>query len=666
MSKFGAKQATVWLGASLLMVFAATSFAESAWQAPKNWDAFGTVRQWQESDAKFYRSIENAYTGDESMFKFDQTEIYAKTRRYAGSLDGVGMSIWSAMTNEEQEERRRLAGRELSYFVDLRHRVLGHVQNTRNEFSSAIGNRVGDRKIVGDSLGRLRTATALDPSNPYAWHLYSYFAGLVGDQTRALRALAGAELALAAVPAEALKSVRIKVSLDKAWLLRDRGEFEPAQAALDQAIADGSRGAETQLLQGLIAAQTGDHHTARQMARALLPAEVLGFQRDFSSASFQPGIINLDAWPSKKSSYLHDWIDALSWIQQGRSDMARVALGHYNLYDQRPFGHRFWHEATMIYEVTRRPGLANKASQMAMTYTAYRPYLIYKDYASNLDKLTGRRGWLVYSLGFDSFLMNGSRLAYGAALVDELAMATSEDEKQELAGRALEQLEICERIGIYTGQASVLQGQVYYLMGDLSSAQLEVAQAMEHMVDANDVAGLTVLVASLTKPADQLSPQDVANFYGQSGSSQGRWRAETDPATTLGDLQTAYATDNSAENRRDLARFMIRHGDLTGGRQLLQIHYTPATIGELDPADLELMLEADRAEGETSVAEAMVAGLQSDEEDPWRSTTVWAMAGFICLDSNLRDEGIAALERAAILDPGNTGLKVQLEMMRPS
>jgi len=456
---------------------------------------------------------------------------------------------------------------------------------------------------------------------------------------------------------------KIDVNLDKAWLLRDRGEFVEAQAALDQAIAAGSTGNETMLLQGLIAAQSGDDRTAKKMASALLLAEVLGFQQNVHTATFAPALTNLDAWPSKKSRYLHDWITALSWLQRGRIDMARVALGEYTLNDQRPFGNRFWNDATMIYEITRRPALASKAWQMATSYTSYRWYFIYKEYASRLTELTGRRGWLPYALGFDSYLMNGSRIAYCAALVDQLAGASSDEEKLELAGRALDQLEICERIGIYAGQASVLQGQVYYLMGDLPSAQLEVAEAMEHMVARNDVAGLTVLVASLSKPADKLTNQDVANFYGQSGSSQGRWQADIDPTSTLGSLKAEYAADASPENRRDLAQFMIRQGDVDGGRELLEVDYSPATIATLDPADLELLLEADRAEGKTAVAMAMVTGLASDKADPWRSTAVWAMAGFICLDNNLRAEGRVALKQASLLDPGNTGLKVQLEMM---
>jgi len=96
---------------------------ESTWQAPKNWDEFGTVRQWREADAKFYRSLENAYISDESMFKFDQVKIYGQTRRYAGSLEGVGLSVWLELSTDEQEQRRRLAGRELNYLGDLRNKI---------------------------------------------------------------------------------------------------------------------------------------------------------------------------------------------------------------------------------------------------------------------------------------------------------------------------------------------------------------------------------------------------------------------------------------------------------------------------------------------------------------------------------------------------------------
>ena len=60
-----------------------------------------------------------------------------------------------------------------------------------------------------------------------------------------------------------------------------------------------------------------------------------------------------------------------------------------------------------------------------------------------------------------------------------------------------------------------------------------------------------------------------------------------------------------------------------------------------------------------AIPEALDAGL----DDPWGSASVWTLAGFICADNGLRDEGRTALERASKLDPGNHGLKIQLSMM---
>ncbi len=133
-------------------------------------------------------------------------------------------------------------------------------------------------------------------------------------------------------------------------------------------------------------------------------------------------------------------------------------------------------------------------------------------------------------------------------------------------------------------------------------------------------------------------------------------------------LQEAYDMDPGDENRRDLARFLIRNGQVPRGRGLAAAPLagaapTAENVSDLGAADLALLLEAERAAGQTDLALAMVAALGSGGVDPWQVAQVWALAGFICLDNDLRAEGRVALELAASLDPGNHGLKVQLSLM---
>ena len=124
-----------------------------------------------------------------------------RTREYEGSLDGITLETWLTLPADQQAERARLAAKQLDYVIRFRQRIESQVQRTRQNQASGWGTQVADVTVVGDCLRKLRTAVGLDPSNPYAWHLYAWFAAAVGDCDRAAGALAGAEQALAQVPA---------------------------------------------------------------------------------------------------------------------------------------------------------------------------------------------------------------------------------------------------------------------------------------------------------------------------------------------------------------------------------------------------------------------------------------------------------------------------------
>jgi len=639
-----------------------------AWEVPDAWSAVGTVRQWQATDAEFYRIQESALYLDESHFNVNQVKEYGKTYRYRGKLAGIGLAAWRSLAAGEQAERSAAARRELKFLVDFRSRVLNQAQDVRQTGTSGWGALISDRTVVGEALSRLYTAVNLDPGNPYVWHLYSYFATLVGDENRALLAIDGAEQALAEVPAGELKDLRAAVALDKAWLQRAAGDFAAAHASLETVAANGGKGLEARLLQGLLAAQMGDDQTAITIANELRRTPVSIFPPNLRNSGFTPEVADVSTWPKRSSSYLSDWILAYTWLREGRLDMVRSVFGSQRLDSQRPFAHRFWDEAGGIYEVTGRGQLAAQAWLQARVTLPYYPYTVYKSYTMNLANLTGRGGGLPYLLGFDSNFLAGSRLAYGAGLVAGVAAATDPVTKQKLAARALDQLEICRRFGLYAGQASVLRGQVYYLMNDLASARIEVDEALSVMDARGDIEGFSAVLRGLNRARGELAPADIANFYGQSGSSPGRWRNDADPEEALVNLRAAYEADSGDGNRRNLARFLIRNGQVAAGRKLAAVPLqgavmTVENVRNLGTADVELLLEADRAAGETGLAQAMVAALRTGSADPWQEANVWALAGFVCLDNGLNVEGRVALERAILLDPGNHGLQVQLSLM---
>lgn len=649
----------------LLMMWAMTA---TAWEQPSEWPDIGMVSKWKEYDARFYRIYQDAPFSDESQFKLNQAKQYDKTLEYNGKLDGIGLSVYLERDEKEQTDRRKQAARELKFVADFHFRMMTLVQRTKERQGSGWGLQVSDQTVLGDCLGKLRTAVGLDPSNPYAWHVMSYFANTVGDQRRAAGALNGAQAALSLLPEDQLTQLRAEVALDRAWMQHDMGDFESANASLHKAVEYGAKGTEPRLLQGLIAAQTGETNKAVEIAGALRSAEVRAFPPNLQSTSFAPELNDVTTWRSRTSNYLQSWILALTWLEEGNIDMAAAAFGSFSTNDLYPYAQRFWNDAGRIYELTGRRSLAHKSWSMARINTPYIVYFVYKPYATDLGTLTGRWGAIPFFLGFDRFYTTGSRLAYSAALVEAVAAEEDEFKRQELAMNAIDELDLCQATGVYPGQAQVLKGQAYYLMGDLGSALLEIEGALAYMDETGDKSGTTAVLQGLAKSETELGPADIANFYSQRGTSGGRWIPEKDLDGKLAGLREAYAADPSDANRHDLARFLIRHDNPDEGRGLAKGELNGQALSgdnilQLSGDDLALVLEADREEGNDELALALVNALEGGAEDPWNHAVLWIYAGFICLDGGDIDEAKVALLRAQELDPGNQALKIQLAFM---
>jgi cytochrome c-type biogenesis protein CcmH/NrfG len=639
-----------------------------AWEQPQEWPDIGMVSKWKEYDARFYRTYQDGPFLDESQFKFDQVKQYAKTREYSGSLDGIGLETFLKKDADEQAQRRKLAAKELKFVADFHQRMQTMIQRVRDQQGSGWGEQIADQTVIGDCLGKLRTAVGLDPSNPYAWHVLGYFANIVGDKARANAALAHALAALTQVPPDQLVALRAEVALDMAWLQRDLGKFEKASSLLKSAVEYGAKGTEPRLLQGLIAAQTGETQKATAIASALRSAEVRVFPPNLKTSSFEPELADVAIWRKRTSNYLQSWILALTWLDEGNLEMATGAFGAFSFNDYYPFAQRFWNDAGRIYEMTGRRSLAQKAWSMARINVPYIVYFVYKPYAADLGGLTGRPGAVPFYLGFDLFFLGGSRLAYGEVLVQGIAAAEDEIDKQEIGMKALDELELLQATGNYPAQAQVLKGQAFYLLGDLGSALLEVQGALETMEKQGDKVGIAAVLQGLAKGDADLKPTDVANFYSQAGSGDGRWLKPQDLEAQQDSLRRAYAGEPSDENRHALAKFLIRNGDPVEGRELALAPLKGQKLGkdnirQLSGDDMALVLEADRAEGEDELALTLVRALEGGAEDPWNHPVMWIYAGFICLDGNDMPEARVALERAQELDPGNQALKVQLAIM---
>ncbi len=117
-------------------------------------------------------------------------------------------------------------------------------------------------------------------------------------------------------------------------------------------------------------------------------------------------------------------------------------------------------------------------------------------------------------------------------------------------------------------------------------------------------------------------------------------------------LEERYAEQPSRETRQMLAQAYIRAGRPQEAREIL----LPFWGRSSSVTDQTLLLEADRAVGDTRRAQLLALSLQKGPPSI-QEPTFWSLVAFICLDAGLKDEGMAALNAAISLDPSNLALR---------
>jgi tetratricopeptide (TPR) repeat protein len=620
----------------------------------------GTVKQWMDLDARFYRTFDDNRWVDRSQFNLEQRGIYQGTFQMRSPLSGIDLGGFTALPEDQKERRRELAADQLAYLDRYLMRVQEQVQRLRENLASGWGDWVSDSTVLGDILLKLRTACALDPSNPQSWHLLSYFSMCAGDEKRALSYLEAADAALQLVPAQEMKATRLRVALDRAWLLRSRGHLSGAVEQLDRADGLVRPGTESLLLRGLIAAQTGRTQEAYSIADRLDRSEIRRFPNNFRTTDFRPELLDPMSWKKGTSSYLADWIKALVLLEEGNLDLARKTFGNYRMDDHYPFAWRFWNAAGHIFEATGRSGEAIRAWNTARINRPWLRNMIYKPYELALGVLTGHDAKVPYMLGYDRFYIAGSRLAFAASLVGRVGSAEGEQEKLEWAGLALEELEVCERAGLYPGQALVLQGHVFYLLGDITSSLERLAASLPHLEKHGDLEVQQAVMKDMNAISRNQQAAEMKALFKQSGNSQGRWRAEADPEGRIVQLEADLeASPGSWPLKRELALLLIRNGRPAEGRALIETDKTHAATGE----GLLLLVEADRQLGDAALALKLVKRLARGDAAPLTDPALWSLVGSVCLEQGNKDQAERALQHALSLDPENQGVRMQLRMM---
>jgi tetratricopeptide (TPR) repeat protein len=616
---------------------------------PEHWFEIGTVQEWMDLDAVFYRSSVQRAWKTEGKEISNQPTLYRRTFRFGAGLPAVDLSSWLELSPEDQARRIDLAAEELKIVTRFLDRMRGWARDFQSSSISSWG-RKNSVDVLPQCMESLNTAVQLDPSNPLTWHLLGYFSTCVGDVKRARGAFAGADNALAQLPADALPQVRRRLALDQAWLHRNLGGFDRARDNLKVAENLGTHDLETTLLRGLIAAQAGDESEARSLAGDL---RTIRIPRHNSYSTMNP-----DHWNKKASDFAKSWIMALVWINVGNLEMAQLSFKQFSFHDRYPFAHHFWNDAGGIYMRTGRQDIAPSAWYLAHQWVPYQPFFLHRRYGWENRALTGIDGVTLDYAGFNQFYMVGDRLSFACRYVNAMETAASDEDRMLLGVTAVEQLEICRRTGFLPGHAQLAEALVYYFLGDLETAFPTLEEGKKWLRErgyklpsATSNTEVQVIRSAVMEPGAFRDP----NFKRQAHM------------LSQEDLETSWRLAPTAENRRALGIYLIRNGEPERGRGLILEGEASApeaaASGRISNEDLCLVLEADRALGDPGTAQYLIGALAQGEDPLPEDTQVWALAGFICIDHGDLAAGRLAMERASALDPGNFGLKQQLERL---
>jgi tetratricopeptide (TPR) repeat protein len=623
---------------------------QSSEEMPEHWREVGTVQEWMDLDAVFYRSPERRAWRTENKEIRDQPARYRETFRYGAALPGIDLAAWLELSAEDQARRIKLAAEELKIVT----RFLNRMRSWARDFQASSRSSWGQDNsvdVLPQCMERLNTAVQLDPSNPLTWHLLGYFSTCTGDVKRARGAFAGAGNALARLPEESLFDVRRRLALDQAWLNRNLGTFDLALSYLEVAEAHGKKDLESTLLKGLIAAQTGDEVQARQIAADLRSVKI---PRHNSYSSRNP-----EHWNKGASDFAKSWIMALVWIRVGDLEMAQLSFKQFSFHDRYPFAHHFWNDAGGIFMRTGRADAAPSAWYLAHQWTPFQPFFLHRRYGWENRALTGIDGVTLDFAGFNQFYLAGDRLSYACRYATAMENATNDENRMLLGVKAIEQLEICRRTGFLPGHALLVEALVYYFLGDLDTALPTLDEGKKWLRERG---------YNLPSATSNTEVQVIRSTVYEPGAFRDPAISKSRVLFGLEDLEQAWRTAPTAENRRALGIYLIRNGDPERGRGLIldgkEGGQEVILSGKITNEDLCLVLEAERVLGDLGTAKFYIGELNKGNDHLPGDTQVWALVGFISIDHGNLAAGRLALEKAAELDPDNYALKQQLERLK--
>ncbi len=352
--------------------------------------------------------------------------LWPRDVAYSAAEDSLGLAPFHALTPVEQD-RRRAEARQWRLRADGADRIAAR-------------------------LSALRNAVGLAPDDANAWLELARFSRAIGDRAAAAACLDNAAAAVPWLPSRDRPGARLHVALERAWLHRDRGEWDWGLAWVDSAAAISPRERETRLLQGLLLGERGGG-----AAPALLIA------RDIRRERFYLGDAN---WIEGMAAVGDGMLaDAYAWLPSAETVFGLHRADQFNdcgLVCERlgelSEAERFYRKAG--YSLPLRDPSCLKMQELPLTGGA--------SPAPTLPV------WLT----FDRFYAAGSLHAYARLAAANYERAAAGAERSFWGDAAVSALSVCIRKGAWPTESRALRGRVFMQMDLLGLADADLTRAL--------------------------------------------------------------------------------------------------------------------------------------------------------------------------------------------
>ncbi len=567
---------------------------------------------WDQEDGKFLLPFMPYIYPESTRFdnlKFDTP--YEDFTHYRARFEPLNLDEFRALPKATQIKRRRASGKTLQDAMAFHRIMIWSWEIWCSSRKKQISNEIWfyDYGIITPAIMNLEQAAGEDPSNPFTWQHLGFFTGLVGNNNRQLQALDHGFAALAdyeknhpQLSPEKFKELhlmRLRMLLDRAWVLRDKARFDDGMIDVRQALnlmandefKTLDSGREALLLQALLLVDQGHYYEARIKANQFMKWNLPIFGSAGGSTPMTKQ--NLD---HTESDFCKHWVWDLTHMKLGNKSRALRPPGYLTKFPEYPphLGYRFWQDMGRI-----REHFGQREKAWAFYFLGYlnRPFLTFFPTRITMgytpvfgQNETGN----FHFLGYHDYFLGGSDFGYAANRVAAMERAFGKDQIARYGQQALEALTTCREKGIRPLSSLALRGYVHTMLDEPALAELDLQEVDRLFTETGNVDPQVIrLLATLSYNQRNYreSHELMVRYLKLKPNDASSWRFDAVILAEMDQFNEGLAAmDTALEMEPDSTPGLYNHA-------LIQLH-----LGQVDKARKDLQKAKELAPGNREIS----------------------------------------------------------------